>query len=730
MRGPSITRYFIIGAIAILAVVFLSPQVQATVKQDVQKGEISFSNIEDGKTSGIIESEFPFQMIGLAWRGSAQTNVELRYNNSDGWSEWYPIDEQEEINGWFYSREPIISNGATKFQYSVISGQIDELKLIYLGTSEKISFNKWNPINLFHQASAEENVDIVTRPEWEADESLRYDGANIEIWPTQYQAPQKFVVHHTAGGDGGNDPEGTIRGIYYWHSTVLGWGDIGYNYLIDQNGIVYEGRYGGDGAIGAHAYRNRTCAISRFGGEQFEANFNAGTVGIAVLGDYESMALNSAVRNALTSLMANKARDLSIEPNGASFLIDNTYPNIVGHKDLDCTLCPGVNLYQELSGIRSETQILYDTLSGSEGPIVKAEFIKQSGKTVSVSAGLEKEVWVEFKNTGNVIWQTGGQYSPYIIPSSSISSLQASNWESQLHITSADNSSIAPGETGRFTFSVKGPLDQLELAESFKLVINDNPVSGTDFVLKIKVTGLPYAAKLASNTIKPAMFAGSQQTVIFKFRNQGTSSWERGNVYLNIYDLGDKVSRLASKNWPDQFGNINFSEAVVNSGETATFTFDIKAPLELGLFKNIYRIIGPENVIQNNTFSKTRIDSQFSAELVSHTIPSALLNYWRLPVVVKFKNTGLSTWNKTMVLQMFDLGGKSSVFYDSTWGNSYGNFVFKENEVKPGKVGTFNFYVKSPKKTGIYLNTMKLGIIGREIVVQGGETMQKIRIDK
>jgi len=606
MKGPSTTRGFIIGAVASLAIVFLSSQVQASAKKEIRQGEKVYSGIAENTVSEDIDAEFPFQMIGITWQGEITAKIAVRYFNADGWSEWYPVSETVEKNNWYFSREPVIANGATKFQYSVTQGALEKLKLIYLGETEKLAYGSWNPIKIFSKASAEGSLDIIARSEWEADEDLRFDGANNEIWPTEYQDPEKFVIHHTAGSDGGNDPEGTIRGIYYWHATVLGWGDIGYNYLIDQNGNIYEGRYGGDGVVGAHVYRNKACAISRFGGAEYEANFNRGTVGISVLGDYEDLELNSAVKSAITRLIANKATQFAIEPNGESFFFDNTYPNIVGHKDLDCTLCPGANLYQELDSIRSEAQNVYDQLGGR-------------------------------------------------------------------------------------IFS--------------------------------------YAAKLASNTIKPAMFAGDQQTVIFKFRNQGKNDWEKGKVYLNIYDLGDKPSRLYHNSWAGQYGHINFSEEIVKTGELATFTFDLKAPFELGMFKNIYRVMGPEEIIQKEAFSITRVDSQYSAKLVSHTIPLAVLNKWRVPVVIKFKNTGLGVWDKSMVLQVFDLGGKISVFRDSSWSNSAGNIAFNEDEVQPGKTATFNFYLKSPLQIGLYLNYFKLGIPGREIVVQGGEFTQITRVD-
>ena len=62
------------------------------------------------------------------------------------------------------------------------------------------------------------------------------------------QKIKKIIIHHTATSKI-DDPEASVRAIYYYHAVSRGWGDIGYNYIVDQNGKVYEGRYGGDGVV-------------------------------------------------------------------------------------------------------------------------------------------------------------------------------------------------------------------------------------------------------------------------------------------------------------------------------------------------------------------------------------------------------------------------------------------------------------------------------------------------
>src|SRR5690606_37712611 len=88
-------------------------------------------------------------------------------------------------------------------------------------------------------------VNFVSRSGWGADESLRFDDGGDEIWPPEYFPTQALTVHHTAGTNGDPDPAATVRAIYYFQCVTEGWGDIGYHLLIDEAGLVYEGRASG-----------------------------------------------------------------------------------------------------------------------------------------------------------------------------------------------------------------------------------------------------------------------------------------------------------------------------------------------------------------------------------------------------------------------------------------------------------------------------------------------------
>src|SRR5204862_7471537 len=141
---------------------------------------------------------------------------------------------------------------------------------------------------------------VVPRSGWGADESLRFDSSGNETWPPAFYPVQKLIVHHTATQNNDPDPAATVRSIYYYHAVTQGWGDIGYNFLIDEAGHVYEGRYSrpyaaGESPTGQDANGNGVTAAHAQG-------YNSGTVGLALLGSLTTQDATPAARPALEAL--------------------------------------------------------------------------------------------------------------------------------------------------------------------------------------------------------------------------------------------------------------------------------------------------------------------------------------------------------------------------------------------------------------------------------------------
>jgi flagellar hook assembly protein FlgD len=184
---------------------------------------------------------------------------------------------------------------------------------------------------------------IVTRQEWGADESYR-------TGTPDYATPTMVFVHHTDSGNdyGRGEAEAIVRGVYYYHTRSLHWSDVGYNFLIDRYGTVYEGRYGGmtKGVIGAQVL-----------------GFNTGSVGVSLMGTHSKVTPTSASLRALEALLTWKLDVHHIDPLGRATLTCGygekystgekvDFAVISGHRDANYTDCPGSKLYTLLPGVR------------------------------------------------------------------------------------------------------------------------------------------------------------------------------------------------------------------------------------------------------------------------------------------------------------------------------------------------------------------------------------------
>lgn len=193
---------------------------------------------------------------------------------------------------------------------------------------------------------------VVSRGGWGADPALM-------TWSPQFYATKKLIVHHT---DTSNDyvdqagAEAQVRSIYYYHSVTQGWGDIGYNFLIDKFGTIYEGRYSRDYA-GTSPTGDDASGLGVTGAHT--GGWNSGTVGVALLGTLTSSDATPAARDALERLLAWEASRNGIDPQGSGTFVNPvsgatiTTPNIAGHRDYAATACPGDAFYPTLPALRT-----------------------------------------------------------------------------------------------------------------------------------------------------------------------------------------------------------------------------------------------------------------------------------------------------------------------------------------------------------------------------------------
>ncbi|MCG7443518.1 S-layer homology domain-containing protein [Dermabacter vaginalis] len=188
---------------------------------------------------------------------------------------------------------------------------------------------------------------FITRQEWNA--------GTVKASRLSYAKELKAIcIHHTGGSNTYTQAQSPqlVRGMFTYHTTTLGWADLGYNVVVDKYGQIFEGRAGG-------LHRNVAGAHAR--------GFNTGSCGISVMGDYMNIPVPTAALDAVATVAAWKlASTFTQDVYGSAEWTVNlsrvkrtgTYqmPNLFAHRDVNYTDCPGDTYYGQLPALRSLVQ--------------------------------------------------------------------------------------------------------------------------------------------------------------------------------------------------------------------------------------------------------------------------------------------------------------------------------------------------------------------------------------
>ncbi|WP_314901001.1 N-acetylmuramoyl-L-alanine amidase [Actinomyces naeslundii] len=250
-------------------------------------------------------------------------------------------------------------------------------------------------------------VPVTTRAEWGAN-------ASYMSWDPDYESAGHVVVHHTAGTNNysAGQSASIVRGIYYYHAVTLDWGDIGYNFLIDKYGTVFEGRSGsvaapaGEMSVGAHA-----------------RGVNTGTMGLSMMGDYSSVSPSEAQLSSVGRMAGWFLKRAGItDANGRAGLHVWTteryqagstisMPRILGHRDVGYTTCPGDVGYSKLGTIRTIAQTQIDGGSASS-TAPGAVTLRGAILTAWTAAGGERSK-IGLPTTSEIASSKGGVYQRF-----------------------------------------------------------------------------------------------------------------------------------------------------------------------------------------------------------------------------------------------------------------------------------------------------------------------------
>lgn len=311
--------------------------------QVTREFEVSFDNncwLSSQATSQKFEVDIPTEadFTGLSayvMQEDVQAGLFYRIKAGREWSEWrsfHPNTHGETPGRSAYEADPILT-GFSQIQFRC-SDTLDEPVIfrLYIPVQEKKSPEIALKSSVTDSCACPQPT-YCDRACWCPDSNC---STGYTPTPTQ---PTHIIVHHSAGFSSNSDYKWVVA--YYWdlHVNTNGWDDIGYNWLIDPNGVIYEAR--GSDVTGAHF----SC-------------MNSNTTGICMIGNYESRNPTSLSKTALKELIAWEACSHGIDVQDSSIHASSQLmlKHVSGHRDgniahTGCpkgTLCPGGWLYAQL----------------------------------------------------------------------------------------------------------------------------------------------------------------------------------------------------------------------------------------------------------------------------------------------------------------------------------------------------------------------------------------------
>ena len=394
--------------------------------------------------AGPVEPGFPVDYLGVLWNtpvghdhrgedGDPEPHGAVRFRRGGVWGSWQPLIEDGAAGGGRerqWASALVAADDAEAYQVRGVPAGAVGPQAVAINTTDgprvRVGSTKGGT------AGAMESEKCRSRADWGADESLRFDAEGNEVWAPAHYPVQVATVHHTATKNDDPDPEATLRAIYRYHAVDNGWGDIGYHYLIDQSGVVYEGRWsgtksasckveGGDGSDFAHETTDLDGdgALDEMTTAAHTAGANSGNLGLALLGEFTDHPRTGgepkpAAVGGLEDVLAELGLRHSMDPTGEVLYVNpvngdqNLVDTISGHRDWTATECPGDNLFGQLPTIRTNVAAKMVSSGSDAAPVVSfsspgdGETVSGSGVVVAANASDDNGVvQVEFLLDGS-----------------------------------------------------------------------------------------------------------------------------------------------------------------------------------------------------------------------------------------------------------------------------------------------------------------------------------------
>jgi N-acetylmuramoyl-L-alanine amidase len=338
-------------------------------------------------TSRTVRAPKRFNLVGLRWRGAQRSRLELRVRRRGArWSAWERVssegdDGPDTGSSESHSRRPqqrrsqtvsapLWAGEADELQYRIAAPSVPrDITLHFVntkGTATALDSLRSGFRRTVHgatttvatlagsllgdRAHAETaQPAIVSREQWGA------SSCPPRAVPLYGEVKLAFIHHTVSANDyGPDDSAAMVLAICRYHRNSNGWNDIGYQFLVDKYGKIFEGRAGGidQAVVGAQAqgYNSVSTGISSLGTFSTGGQTPAGLAAIATLLSWK-LALHGVDPHAKVPIVSGGG-PLNRYPAGRQLLLDA----ISGHRDADATSCPGDGLYAQLPQLRTMVQ--------------------------------------------------------------------------------------------------------------------------------------------------------------------------------------------------------------------------------------------------------------------------------------------------------------------------------------------------------------------------------------
>jgi hypothetical protein len=318
--------------------------------------------------SPVLDAPLAYNAVVPQWLADipagSTLEIRLRTGSADGrWSEWFEIHESPDWN--VPEDEDVVGQMIT-----VPAADVTHIRLQYA-----VQFSRWQAgatpllrqlrLTFIDSTRGPTAAELVARqqeldggPAPQAPDSSYPKPAVVsrQVWcthaacnysPSNYYPVSHLILHHTVSSNSSSDWAATVRAIWHFHTFTRNWGDVGYNYLVDMNGVIYEGRLGGDDVVGVHA-----------------SGANRGSMALALVGTFTLPSHPSPgitppqpMLNAAAELFAWKAAHKNIDVYSAGRVPDLSWglPFLMGHRDVyGTTECPGEQAHLLLPWLRHQ----------------------------------------------------------------------------------------------------------------------------------------------------------------------------------------------------------------------------------------------------------------------------------------------------------------------------------------------------------------------------------------